>query len=634
MAKAATIVEVEEGYRLWSEVYDDAPNPLLALEERVLGPLLGEVRGKRVVDLGCGTGRWLARLQEREAASLTGVDVSPEMLARARAKHRCGTRLICARGDQLPLRSASADVILCSFTLGYLADLNTFVREVARIAAPGASVLISDFHPEAHARGWRRSFRCGGEEIEVRNFVYAIADIQRAFKAAGLDCSEALEAPFGEAERSIFAAAGKEDLFAAAAGAGPAIFICRLRRNAQQAAARRGGDRLCELSLVDARVALDSSTAITADLEISAGCVQNMRRSGTAPAIDLSGYLVLPGLINAHDHLEFNLFPRLGEGPYRNCQEWADAIYRPSESPVREHCAVPKRARLWWGGLNNLLAGVTTVSHHNPYDADVFSDFPVRVVRRYGWAHSIARGGDIRAAYQSTPADAPFIIHLAEGTDEESESEIFELDRLGGLGPNTVIVHGVGLSERGYRLLRERSAALVWCPSSNLFTLGKTIAAETLLACRRAALGTDSALSGAGDLLDELRIARGLGVSAEWLYEMVTTGAADVLRLRDGEGTLGNGVIADLVVVRDRGATPAESLCKLRCADIEAVLVGGRPRLISSDMVTRWPVPLPSMQEITVGGIRRLVDAPVAELVQAARECIGAEFRLAGKAVS
>lgn len=630
MAKAATIVEVEEGYRLWSEVYDDAPNPLLALEERVLGPLLAEVRGKRVVDLGCGTGRWLARLQEREAASVTGVDASPEMLARARAKQRCGARLLCARGDQLPLRSASADVILCSFTLGYLADLNRFAREVARIAAPGAAVLVSDFHPGAHARGWRRSFRCGGEEIEVRNFVHPIAEIEAAFKAAGFDRCEVVEAPLGEPERAIFAAAGRENLFAAAAEAGPAIFICRFRRQAGQAALRRGGDPLGEVKLVGARVARDGGNAITAVLEVSARRVHNMHSS--SPAIDLSGCLVLPGLINAHDHLEFNLFPRLGEGPYRNCQEWADAIYRPAESPVREHCAVPKRARLWWGGLKNLFAGVTTVCHHNPYDADAFSDFPVRVVRRYGWAHSMARGGDIRAAYQSTPADAPFIIHLAEGTDGESESEIFELDRLGGLGPNTVIVHGVGLSERGYRLLRRRGAALVWCPSSNLFTLGKTIAAETLLACRRAALGTDSALSGAGDLLDELRIARGLGVPVARLYEMVTTAAFDVLRLRAGEGTIGRN--CDLVVVRDRGATPAETLCALPCEDIEAVLVGGRPRLISLEMAARWPALLPSMQEITVGGVRRLVDAPVAELVQAARECVGPELRLAGKAVS
>ena len=552
------------------------------------------------------------------------------MLARARAKRRSGARLICARGDQLPLRSASADLILCSFTLGYLADLNRLAREVARIAAPGASVLISDFHPEAHARGWRRSFRCGGEEIEVRNFVHAIVEIKAAFKTAGFDRCEVLEAPFGEPERSIFAAAGRENLFAAAAEAGPAIFICRLRRKAGQTASRRGGDPLGEVRLVGARVALDGLTTTTADLEVSARRVHIMHSS--SPVIDLSGYLLLPGLINAHDHLEFNLFPRLGEGPYRNCQEWADAIYRPAESPVREHCAVPKRARLWWGGLKNLFAGVTSVCHHNPYDADVFSDFPVRVVRRYGWAHSIARGGDIRAAYQSTPADAPFIIHLAEGTDEGSESEIFELDRLGGLGPNTVIVHGVGLSERGQRLLRKRGAALVWCPSSNLFTLGKTIAAETLLACQRAALGTDSALSGAGDLLDELRIARGLGVPVARLYEMVTTGAFDVLRLRAGEGTIGRN--CDLVVVRDRGATPAETLCALPCEDIEAVLVGGRPRLISREMAARWPAPLPSMQEIAVGGVRRLVDAPVAELVQSARECVGSELRLAGKAVS
>ena len=75
-------------------------------------------------------------------------------------------------------------------------------------------------------------------------------------------------------------------------------------------------------------------------------------------------------------------------------------------------------------------------------------------------------------------------------------------------------------------------------------------------------------------------------------------------------------------------------MCALPCEDIEAVLVGGRPRLMSREMAARWPAPLPSMQEITVGGVRRLVDAPVAKLVQAARECVGPELRLAGKAVS
>src|ERR1700754_4578557 len=51
---------------------------------------------------------------------------------------------------------------------------------------------------------------------------------------------------------------------------------------------------------------------------------------------DFSGHFLYPGLINAHDHLEMNLYPRLGTPPYNNYTEWSKDIYKPGESPLKE----------------------------------------------------------------------------------------------------------------------------------------------------------------------------------------------------------------------------------------------------------------------------------------------------------
>jgi len=60
--------------------------------------------------------------------------------------------------------------------------------------------------------------------------------------------------------------------------------------------------------------------------------------------MDLAGHLILPGLINAHDHLEFNLYPRLGRGPYPNAGSLGRVTsYHPRESPIREQLAIPKK---------------------------------------------------------------------------------------------------------------------------------------------------------------------------------------------------------------------------------------------------------------------------------------------------
>ena len=99
-------------------------------------------------------------------------------------------------------------------------------------------------------------------------------------------------------------------------------------------------------------------------------------------------------------------------------------------------------------------------------------------------------------------------------------------------------------------------------------------------------LGSDSPLTAAGDLLDEIRFARTqIGLHANSIYGMVTNQPADILRLRRGEGRLRPGSAADMLVVRDRGLSPAETLAQLTVDQVELVITAGRVQLAGPGVV-------------------------------------------------
>jgi cytosine/adenosine deaminase-related metal-dependent hydrolase len=340
------------------------------------------------------------------------------------------------------------------------------------------------------------------------------------------------------------------------------------------------------------------SGVVQADLVIQGERITAVEypRRGAAEerTVDVSGLLVFPGLINAHDHLEFNCFPRLGErGSYVNSYEWGLDITRRRRSAVVDRVLeIPLRERLLAGGYKNLFAGVTTVCHHGTYWRLFERGFPVAVVKRYGWCHSLGFGDDVAGSYRRTPPDAPWIIHLAEGTDERARGELAQLAALGCLAANTVVVHGVGLSQADLRLMAQQGAGLIWCPASNLFMLGQTAPIRDIVgslppsqesppACTaRVALGSDSRLTGSRDLLAELNVARSLGVvSDEQLFRMVTQDAARLLRIDGQVGTIETAKRADLLVLAGDPASPYQALATAYAerADIRLVLVGGRP---------------------------------------------------------
>jgi cytosine/adenosine deaminase-related metal-dependent hydrolase len=332
--------------------------------------------------------------------------------------------------------------------------------------------------------------------------------------------------------------------------------------------------------------------------------------------VSLEGHLVFPGLVNAHEHLGLNAFPPADAGrPRASAYDWIDAL-QPllATEGFRAVKGVDERVRAWHGALKNLLSGATTVAHHDPWLPVMGDpDFPVRVVHPYGWCHSPRLAGrygpSMAEGLAATPAGAPFLIHLAEGTDEEAAGELSLLERLGGLGPATVLAHAVGLGSAGVARVLAAGAGIAWCPASNLRVLGTTLDPRELMAAGRLALGTDSRLSGSFDLLGEMGVARDrAGVDAGDLLRLVTSDAARVLGRRDA-GRLGPGAVADLVVVRDTGGDPRGALAGLPRARLRAVVLGGAPRLADADLRPWLEAAGVPARQVLLDGVPKVVDA-------------------------
>jgi cytosine/adenosine deaminase-related metal-dependent hydrolase len=223
---------------------------------------------------------------------------------------------------------------------------------------------------------------------------------------------------------------------------------------------------------------------------------------------------------------------------------------------------------------------------------------------------------DLLPKFQQTLKNVPFIVHAGEGTDIKSRGEVFELDRRNALDERTVLVHGLGLDDQGMDLLNRRGAALVWCPTSNRFLFGRTHSWKSVAGVNKLVMGSDSPLTAAGDLLDEIRYAHDeLGVEANDLYCMVTSRPASVFGFDDGRGGIMPEAAADLIAVRDFGASPAKTLVHLSAADVELVLVGGRVQLVSESLVGRLPRKLTcGLEPLDVDGRVRWVRAPLARL--------------------
>ncbi|MCS3808754.1 class I SAM-dependent methyltransferase [Xanthomonas sp. 4461] len=189
---AVPVLEPDAAYALWAQAYPPhAHNPVMQAEERAMLDLMpSTLQNLHVLDAGCGSGRYMLHALRRGARHVTGVDLSPQMLERARAElsqHWPPARVQLQQGslDQLPLDDAVADLSVCGLVVGHLQLLWPALEELHRVTRVDGLVLCSDVHPIGHALGWRRDFKADGLHYAVRHTQHLYSHWHSACTALG-----------------------------------------------------------------------------------------------------------------------------------------------------------------------------------------------------------------------------------------------------------------------------------------------------------------------------------------------------------------------------------------------------------------------------------------------------------------
>jgi malonyl-CoA O-methyltransferase len=114
----------------------------------------------------------------------------------------------------LPLPARAFDVIWHRLVIGHLPDCAPVYAELARVAAVGARLVVTDFHPIAYAAGHRRTFRHAGEVYAIEHYVHDLDVHLAAAGAAGWRLTEARDAVIGPEARPFYEEAGRAQLYA------------------------------------------------------------------------------------------------------------------------------------------------------------------------------------------------------------------------------------------------------------------------------------------------------------------------------------------------------------------------------------------------------------------------------------
>jgi malonyl-CoA O-methyltransferase len=180
-------MSIENAYNEWSGTYDGDENLTRDLDQEVTRALLSGEQFGSILELGCGTGKNTAYL-EQIGRAVHALDFSKGMIEKAVQKVKTGNVRfsITDLTKRWPCEDQAYDLIVCNLVLEHIEDLTHIFSEAARTLMPTGQLLINELHPFKQYQGTSARYRKGTERIEVTGFVHHISDFISAGRAQRL----------------------------------------------------------------------------------------------------------------------------------------------------------------------------------------------------------------------------------------------------------------------------------------------------------------------------------------------------------------------------------------------------------------------------------------------------------------
>ena len=184
-------VSVREGYAAWAGHYEGTVDDEMDIRLLARARTVAWAQMREAVDLACGSGRIGSWLAQHGVTHIDGVDITPEMMALAKAKG-VYRRFIQADVAHTGLETGRYDLAVQSLADEHLAELGPLYREAARLTSPNGTFVIVGYHPHFLMLGIPTHYhrRIDHEPIAIRSYVHLTSDHVKAAHGAGFTLAE------------------------------------------------------------------------------------------------------------------------------------------------------------------------------------------------------------------------------------------------------------------------------------------------------------------------------------------------------------------------------------------------------------------------------------------------------------